>query len=585
MATKVFRSSLEGAIKAIAVSAFLTENSKGGKGGVPIMLLGNPGVAKSKFVETFCTLMGYRFLNIEAASRQPEDFMGYMTTPDTVGSSTVDASLILPDYYTKIKQWTDEKKKGILFFDEINTAPAHVQAVALGLIQERRFRDIELPNTVTIVAAGNFFENLNQDDMAPLAPVLNRFCILNINVEVSMSGNDDFSIMERLYDSINDNDHQFTWSEAYADVYSEMLANITEKALVEESEEDRVLRWRLEDLIAKECINTVRRMTEVDKSININDKRLSSLYTDAPTPNHDIYNFISPRSLDGLVKMAGGFYHLWGLESLTSNQFCEVINGLVGLSPAPRPSTKSSSTLDDVKFVLTGSAFYTAIKTACETFKLKSDKKIEKKLKIFGDFLKNAESEAAKSGGKRKGISLSQSVFNDLKEYFKTFSSDIKDVSKPIDEKNIAKMYQYIMNVPQIDDNYQLPVSTTGKMSTPFSTLDSEAKSKYINTEFSNDYKKWTEWWGVVREFVNTFGDRGYGYQGTLPVAELTRLQNRAITFFTQVMFEVTSDATIKNNLDVQVKPFAESLSSDQIMTDFSLNTDKVAWLFSNRPK
>ena len=88
---KVFESSLEGAMKAIAVSAQLTEQGYP----VPIMLLGNPGAAKSAFVRIFSELMGFEFLNIEAASRQPEDFFGYMTTPDKVEGKMVEPSLIV----------------------------------------------------------------------------------------------------------------------------------------------------------------------------------------------------------------------------------------------------------------------------------------------------------------------------------------------------------------------------------------------------------------------------------------------------------------------------------------------------------
>jgi len=266
--SKAFKSTMEGAMETIAVSAFLTERT--GKG-VPVFILGNPGTSKSAFVEIFAGLMGYEFLNIEIPSRSPEDILGYMTTPDKVDEEFIVASIITPDYWTKIDKWTKEGKKVILFFDELNTAPSHVQSAVLGLIQERRFKGIKLPDTVTMVAAGNYFENLNQDDMQPLAPVLNRFCILNINDTVSMSGEDDFTVMERRYNSIDDSDHQYSWAEAYLDVYSDKIQNINQKAMTGETVEEEYKRWQLEKLVCNEVLLTVRRLMDKDKKININD--------------------------------------------------------------------------------------------------------------------------------------------------------------------------------------------------------------------------------------------------------------------------------------------------------------------------
>jgi hypothetical protein len=57
---KVYESSLMGAMKAIAVSAMLTEQGYP----VPIYLMSNPGHAKSAFLRIFSTLMGFEFLNL-----------------------------------------------------------------------------------------------------------------------------------------------------------------------------------------------------------------------------------------------------------------------------------------------------------------------------------------------------------------------------------------------------------------------------------------------------------------------------------------------------------------------------------------
>lgn len=584
--TKVFKSTMEGAMEAIAVSAFLTEKS--GKG-VPVMILGNPGTSKSAFVEIFAGLMGYEFLNIEVSSRSPEDILGYMATPNTpdeADNEFIIAKIITPDYWTKIENWTNEGKKVILLFDEINTAPSHVQAAVLGLIQERRFKGIKLPNTVTMVAAGNFFENLNQDDMQPLAPVLNRFCILNICDNVSMSGEDDFTVMERRYNSIDDSDHQYSWEEAYLDVYSDKIRNIHEKAMVGETEDEKYKRCQLEKFVCNEVVRCIRRLMDKDKKININDKRLSSLYSEAPTANGDVYNFISKRTVDAVVQMAGGYYRMWGLNSLGTDSFAAVVNGLVGLAPEQAPAATKSGTLSDVKYVLTGQEIFVSIKSACESFKLQSDDKIQKKLSLFENFLKTAETTSTAS--KKKAISLSDTVFNDLKTYLTSFRSDVKDVQKPIEEKKVAKLFEYLINVPKSDDNYLFFPSKESATSTPaslFTNFDKDKKLEYINGKFTDDYKRWKDWWSVVDEFVNTFGQEGYGYRGILPETEATRYMSRATHFFKVVKFSINTEMAIRDNLAASVKPFFDNLTEDSIMKDFSLNSDRQSFLFRNSSK
>jgi MoxR-like ATPase len=579
--SKAFKSTMEGAMETIAVSAFLTERT--GKG-VPVFILGNPGTSKSAFVEIFAGLMGYEFLNIEIPSRSPEDILGYMTTPDKVDEEFIVASIITPDYWTKIDKWTKEGKKVILFFDELNTAPSHVQSAVLGLIQERRFKGIKLPDTVTMVAAGNYFENLNQDDMQPLAPVLNRFCILNINDTVSMSGEDDFTVMERRYNSIDDSDHQYSWAEAYLDVYSDKIQNINQKAMTGETVEEEYKRWQLEKLVCNEVLLTVRRLMDKDKKININDKRLSGLYSDSPAPNNDVYNFISKRTVDAVVQMAGGYYRMWGLNSLISDSFAAVINGLVGVAPEYSNVTTKSGTLSDVKFVLTGSEVFAAIRSACESFKLQSDDKIQKKLALFENFLKTAESQTSTEASKKKAISLSDTVFNDLKTYLSSFRSDVKDVQKPIEEKKVSKLFEYIINVPKSDDSYKFfpKEKGSGTPASTFTNYDPKEKLEYINGRFINDYKHWKEWWSVVNEFVNTFGQEGYGYRGILPETDAMKFSSRATHFFTVVKFSATIEAEIREKIDPSVKPFIENLTDDSISSDFSLDSKKQSYLFRN---
>jgi hypothetical protein len=569
------KASMEKAMEAIFASAFLTE--KDGQG-VPVMLFGNPGVGKSKFVEIVAHAMGYEFLDIELNSRTEEDLKGYMTTPDKVDTEFVVASTILPNWYRKIKEWTDQKKKVILFFDEINTAPEHVQAAALTLIQGRRFQGIKLPNTVVMVAAGNYFENINLDDMQPMVTVLNRFCLVNISVTASMSGNDDFAVMRKRYNGVKDTGRQLTWDEAYADYYQDKLTEFSSKCLTKESEKEINLRETLEMLVADEVITTTERLSEVDKAINLNDKRLANLYSDCPTPNKDLYNILTPRSLDALVQMSGGFYRMWGLDSLLSDSFADVINGLVGVGVAPKSNGKN--TMEDVKYVLIGNHFYAAIKQAVDGFRVKSDDKVNKRINLFNEFLAKAEASPAKSGKKKVNF-FDETMFPQLEEYFKSFQTEIKNVTKPIDTAALNKMFEYLINTTKVDSNYDLPVQSA-KCSVTFLTMDDEEKIKYINNDLANNYKHWLDWWGVVRSFSETFGQKQYGYQGAIPVRELMVIQSRIVQFFTSVSIEFNSNPELMNQVSAQVKPLISNMTVDSIQNDFQIKSEISDYFYRN---
>ena len=80
-------------------------------------------------------------------------------------------------HYTKLYE------EGILFLDELNSAPPAVQASAYQLILDRRVGEYELPQGWAIVAAGN-----REDDRGVVykmpSPLANRFVHLHMGVEV-----------------------------------------------------------------------------------------------------------------------------------------------------------------------------------------------------------------------------------------------------------------------------------------------------------------------------------------------------------------------------------------------------------------
>jgi hypothetical protein len=110
-----------------------------------------------------------------ASIREPSDFAGLPIVED--GRSVRFAP---PRWAERLA----EAGHGILFLDEISTAPPAVQAALLRVVLERTVGDLALPDGVTVVAAANPPEQA-ADGWDLSAPLANRFCHLDWELTAS----------------------------------------------------------------------------------------------------------------------------------------------------------------------------------------------------------------------------------------------------------------------------------------------------------------------------------------------------------------------------------------------------------------
>ncbi len=141
---------------------------------VPVLLWGTPGTGKSSAVRALATAMGWPCEVVIASIREPSDFAGL---PVVVEGGVRFAP-------PRWAQRLHTAGKGILFLDEISTAPPAVQAALLRVVLERVVGDLELPSYVTVVAAANPPEEA-ADGWDLSAPLANRFCHLDWNAEAA----------------------------------------------------------------------------------------------------------------------------------------------------------------------------------------------------------------------------------------------------------------------------------------------------------------------------------------------------------------------------------------------------------------
>ena len=142
--------------------ALQTPSPKGTMG-IPVLLWGKPGVGKSSFLEGL-TQEKFPVLTLIASIHDPTDFSGLPVQHEGK------VKYAIPEWVENF----GEDGNGLLFLDELTTAPPAVQAALLRVVLERKVGFHELPDQVRIVAAANPPDMMSGGwELTP--PLRNRF--------------------------------------------------------------------------------------------------------------------------------------------------------------------------------------------------------------------------------------------------------------------------------------------------------------------------------------------------------------------------------------------------------------------------
>ncbi len=135
----------------------------------PVLLWGGPGTGKSSAVVQLAGNRGIPCEVVIASIRDPTDFSG-LPVPQPDGT----VQLAPPAWARRLAS----AGKGLLFLDEISTAPPAVQAALLRVVLDRTVGDLALPDGVSVVAAANPPDQAAGGwDLSP--PLANRFLHLD----------------------------------------------------------------------------------------------------------------------------------------------------------------------------------------------------------------------------------------------------------------------------------------------------------------------------------------------------------------------------------------------------------------------
>lgn len=139
---------------------------------VPTFLWGAPGIGKSSIVKQIAKDTDVGFIDLRLALMDPTDLKGIPFYDKESHTALWAPPAFLP-----------KTGEGILFLDELNSAPPSVQASAYQLILDRQVGEYTLPDGWAIVAAGNREGDRGVTYRMP-APLANRF--VHFEMEVNL---------------------------------------------------------------------------------------------------------------------------------------------------------------------------------------------------------------------------------------------------------------------------------------------------------------------------------------------------------------------------------------------------------------
>ena len=418
------------------------------KANLPLLILSNPGFAKSSTVMMYAEITGRELIQLRSNSTTHEEVVGYDTVPSNVEYGKAAAATHLrPSWFQKLMDADAAGKDCILFLDEITTAHSQVQAALLHLIFERKCGDEPIPESTLIISAGNYMTNLNNDLSGLMAPTMNRFVIYNLRLETAdldaFLGHYSGAMMGKR---IN-----------FEEELMKALKHINDQEV--EIPEDR--KYRILELLEGGIKDQTKMlMTHGDKPLDMNESDLESIYDDIEDTDGKVLGFITPRTLYYSVKLAYSAYQCFGKAGLQSDVFRSLLEGLVGLA------LKRDKKTGDVKKKQVGGEYFSFLQQVANDIEKLKNTKLPEYEKFFVSVLKDKSEKASFK------IPEMQAAINKLKEIEK--DPELVQIERPVPVELMKKMCDVL-------DRTSLSICNELKLSTTSRILDVISSEELIN--------------------------------------------------------------------------------------------------------
>jgi hypothetical protein len=160
----------------------------------PLFLWGPPGIGKSELVEDIAQELNGLMIDLRLGQMEPTDIRGIPFYNKDIGKMDWAPPVELPDEET-----ASQYPIVVLFLDELNSAPASVQAAAYQLILNRRIGKYRLPDNVVMVAAGNRESDKGVTYRMP-TPLANRF--IHQEMKVDFDSWQDWAVKNNIHTDV-----------------------------------------------------------------------------------------------------------------------------------------------------------------------------------------------------------------------------------------------------------------------------------------------------------------------------------------------------------------------------------------------
>jgi hypothetical protein len=144
---------------------------------IPLFIHGSPGIGKSYIVNDIAKQNDLKLIDVRLSQLDAVDLRG-------IPSISNEQTKWMPPVFLP----TDANSKGILFLDELNSAPLSVQAAIYQLVLDRKIGEYSLPKGWRIICAGNKIDDKGIVFKLP-SPLINRMVHLVLEARY-----DDFKI-------------------------------------------------------------------------------------------------------------------------------------------------------------------------------------------------------------------------------------------------------------------------------------------------------------------------------------------------------------------------------------------------------
>jgi hypothetical protein len=129
---------------------------------MPVFIHGSPGIGKSYIVNDIAQKNALQIIDVRLSQLDAVDLRG-------IPAISNEQTKWMPPVFLP----TDEASEGILFLDELNSAPLSVQAAIYQLVLDRKIGEYTLPKGWRIVCAGNKIDDKGIVFKLP-SPLINR---------------------------------------------------------------------------------------------------------------------------------------------------------------------------------------------------------------------------------------------------------------------------------------------------------------------------------------------------------------------------------------------------------------------------